>query len=247
MYDAPLRTTTRTLIIVPAFNEAGAISKLVTRLHRSLPEMDILVIDDGSTDATAREAQQHCKTICLPFNTGIGGAMQTGYRYADLNGYDIAVQVDGDGQHRPREVRKLVEYIASGNADLVVGSRFLERGEYRQQMGRRVGATVLRLLLKAFTNQDITDCTSGFRAVNRRVIRAFAHYYPDDYPEPEVILLLHRAGYGVRELPVSMRQRRNGRSSITGLCGIFYVLKVSMCLGLDLVRHPWNNGKVNAG
>lgn len=243
----PRLANPKCLVIVPAYNEGDSIGTLIERLQRSLPSMDVLVVDDGSTDGTAREAATKSRTLCLPFNLGIGGAMQTGYRYADSHGYDIAIQVDGDGQHRPREVRKLVETITDGDADLVVGSRFLEDRTYRQNPMRSAGATILRGMLRLLTRRNLTDCTSGFRAANRKVIRAFAHWYPEDYPEPEVILLLHRAGYRIAEVPVSMRQRRSGSSSISGWCGVFYVAKVTLCLLLDLARKPWDNGKVNGG
>src|SRR5688500_560739 len=173
--------------------------------------------------------------------------MQTGYRYAALHGYDIAIQVDGDGQHRPSEVRRLIRYLQDGKAELVVGSRFLEPTpytSYRQTTVRRMGAWMLRGSIKLLTGLTITDCTSGFRAANRRVIRAFAHWYPEDYPEPEVILLLHRAGYRVGELHVKMRQRRSGQSSIGVFSGAFYVLKVTACLMLDMVRAPWPHEKI---
>jgi glycosyltransferase involved in cell wall biosynthesis len=205
----------------------------------------VLVIDDGSTDDTVRQVPADTAVVTLPFNLGIGGAMQTGYRYAALHGYDVAVQVDADGQHRPGQVRRLVEALERGEADLVVGSRFLiPNKRYRQSPPRKLGAWFLRALIRATTGLAITDCTSGFRAANRRVIRAFAHWYPEDYPEPEVILLLHRAGYGIREIPVRMRQRHTGRSSINVAEGVFYVLKVTVCLLLDLVRKPWPQGRV---
>lgn len=242
---APVTAKPRCLVIVPAYNEGDSIGKLIDRLQRSLPEMDVLVVDDGSTDHTANLARKRSNILCLPFNLGIGGAMQTGYRYASLHGYDVAIQVDGDGQHRPCEVRKLVDIITSGQADLAVGSRFLNDTGYRQQPLRSIGSWILRTMLRALVSRDITDCTSGFRAANRRVIRAFAHWYPEDYPEPEVILLLHRSGYQVQEVPVSMRQRRNGASSINSVGGVFYVMKVAFCLILDLVRQPWDNRKVN--
>jgi glycosyltransferase involved in cell wall biosynthesis len=237
----------RRLAIVPVFNERGAVARLLGRLRRALPEFDLLVIDDGSTDDTLRCIPPGVTVVSLPFNLGIGGAMQTGYKYAALHGYDVAVQVDGDGQHRPSEVRRLVRKLLSEDADLVVGSRFMEAGRYRQTLARRMGAWILGGLLRAMTGQEITDCTSGFRAANRRVIRAFAHWYPEDYPEPEVILLLHRAGYRIGELAVRMRQRREGRSSIGMARGLYYVLKVTACLLLDLVRAPWPLEKVTAG
>ena len=217
--------------------------KLVRRLRQALPDFDVLVIDDGSTDDTLRQVPAGVTVVSLPFNLGIGGAMQTGYKYAALHGYDVAVQVDGDGQHRPSEVRRLVEVVLAGEADLAVGSRFLEPTRYRQSFVRRVGAWMLGLLIKLLTGLWITDCTSGFRAANRRVIRAFAHWYPEDYPEPEVILLLHRAGYSIGEFSVRMRQRRAGQSSIGLLGGVFYVMKVTACLLLDTIRAPWPHEK----
>jgi glycosyltransferase involved in cell wall biosynthesis len=246
---APARKPLRCLAIVPVFNEGGAVGKVIERLRRALPEFDVLVIDDGSTDDTLRRiaSSAHVTVVSLPFNLGIGGAMQTGYRYAALEGYDIAIQVDGDGQHRPSEVRRLVNYLRDDKADLVVGSRFLEPAKYkhyRQTLFRYTGAWLLRGLLKALTGLTVTDCTSGFRAANRRVIRAFAHWYPEDYPEPEVILLLHRAGYRIGELAVKMRHRRTGQSSIGIFAGIFYVLKVTTCLLLDMVRAPWPHEKI---
>ncbi len=234
-------------MIIPVFNERGSVARVIQRLRRALPEFDLLVIDDGSTDDTLRCIPAGVKVVSLPFNLGIGGAMQTGYRYAALHGYDIAVQVDGDGQHRPTEVRRLVERIVADEADLVVGSRFLEVGRYRQTLARRAGAWILSGILQLLTDQAFSDCTSGFRAANRRAIRAFAHWYPEDYPEPEVILLLHRAGYRIGEISVRMRQRRDGTSSISMMAGLFYVLKVTTCLMLDLMRAPWPHEKVTAG
>lgn len=232
---------------MPVFNERGSVGKVIERLRKALPEVDVLVIDDGSTDDTLRQIPHGVAVVSLPFNLGIGGAMQTGYRYAALHGYDIAIQVDGDGQHRPSEVQRLIQYLRDGKAELVVGSRFLEPTpytSYRQTLIRRAGAYMLRGSIKLLTGLTITDCTSGFRAANRRVIRAFAHWYPEDYPEPEVILLLHRAGYRIGELHVKMRQRRSGQSSIGVLAGVFYVLKVTTCLMLDTVRAPWPHEKI---
>jgi len=234
----------RCLAIVPVFNERGSIGKLVRHLRRALPNFDIVVIDDGSTDGTASQVPPGTPVVSLPFNLGIGGAMQTGYRYAALNGYDVAVQVDGDGQHRPSEVLRLVEHLLSSDVDLVIGSRFLDQPRYRQSTVRKGGAWLLRGFIRLLTGLDITDCTSGFRACNRKVMDAYAHWYPEDYPEPEVVLLLHRAGFKIDEFPVRMRQRKTGQSSISILGGAFYVAKVSVCLLLDMVRQPWPTGKV---
>jgi len=234
----------RGLVIIPAFNERHSVGKLIRRLRRALPTFDVLVIDDGSTDDTLRQVPPHTAVVSLPFNLGIGGAMQTGYRYAALHGYDIAVQVDGDGQHRPGEVRRLVDMLVDHDFDLVVGSRFLVSRRYRQSFMRMAGIGFLGTLIKRLSGLTITDCTSGFRAVNRRVIRAFAHWYPADYPEPEVILLLHRSGFKITEVDVRMRQRRTGQTSIPLMRGLFYVLKVTTALLLDMVRDPWPSGKV---
>jgi glycosyltransferase involved in cell wall biosynthesis len=240
----PPHPTTRCLAIVPVFNEAASIRKVILRLRKALPEYDVLVVDDGSTDETVRQVPAGIPVVSLPFNLGIGGAMQTGYRYAALHGYDIAIQVDGDGQHRPSEVRRLVEHLLEDKVDLVVGSRFLSETRYKQSLVRKFGSLVLRGIIRVLVGMDLTDCTSGFRAANRNVILAFAHWYPEDYPEPEVVLLLRRAGFRIGELGVKMRHRRTGRSSISLWCGLFYVLKVTVCLLLDLVRDPWPSGKV---
>lgn len=234
----------RCLVIVPVHNERDSINSLIHRLHRSLPGFDVVVIDDGSTDDTARQVPPGTPVVSLPFNLGIGGAMQTGYRYAAMHNYDIAVQCDGDGQHRPTEVLNLVAQLKADKADMVIGSRFLGMTTYRQTVVRKVGSAMLRGLIRALTGLKITDCTSGFRASNRRVIQVFAHWYPEDYPEPEVIPLLHKAGMRVAELPVRMKQRKCGESSISLTAGLFYIIKVATCLLLDISREPWPAGKI---
>jgi len=237
--NEPTDVQSRRLIIVPCYNEAGSIAMLIDHLHKRLPGFDIVVIDDGSTDDSAAQVPATATLIRLPFNLGIGGAMQTGYRYAAAHGYDVAVQVDGDGQHRPIDVRRLLDRMAESRADMVIGSRFLGGKRYRQTAARAAGAGVLKSLIRLLTGLTVTDCTSGFRAANRRVIQAFAHWYPDDYPEPEVVLLLHRAGFAIAETPVRMKRREAGVSSIRLFSGIFYVVKVSTALVLDLARDPW--------
>ncbi len=234
----------RGVVIVPAYNEAGSIARVVEGVRRAVPEFDVVVVDDGSTDATASLVPEWATVISLPFNLGIGGAMQTGYRFAAEHGYDVAVQVDGDGQHPASEIAGLVETLRGGDADMVIGSRFLESGRYRQTAARAAGSRLLRFLLRILTGRTYTDCTSGFRAANRRVICAFSHWYPDDYPEPEVVLLLHRSGFRVQETSVRMHQRVSGRSSIPLGHGLYYVLKVAVALLLATARQPWPEGKV---
>lgn len=235
----------RCLAIIPAFNEQSSVGRVVLELKRKLPDLDVVVIDDGSTDDTFRRIPPGAAVVSLPFNLGIGGAMQTGYRYAAMNGYDVAVQVDADGQHPAGQVRRLIHALQAGGADMIVGSRFMRPGRrYRQSFVRKTGAWMLRATIRGLTGLTITDCTSGFRAANRKVIHAFAHWYPEDYPEPEVILLLHRAGFRVRELPVRMRRRKSGQSSINVARGLFYVVKVVSCLLLDMARQPWPKAKV---
>ncbi len=238
------------LIIIPAYNESASIAQVVNDLRTHLPHADILVIDDGSTDNTHKAVPSHTPILRLPFNLGIGGAMQAGYRYASIHNYDIALQIDGDGQHPADQAHKLITKLTESNADLIIGSRFLPNDNdndpnYTPPATRAAGIGVIRTLVRLLTGLHITDCTSGFRACNRDVIKAFAHWYPEDYPEPEVILLLHRAGFNIHETPVTMRPRTTGQTSIPFLKGVFYILKVTFALLLDLSRSPWPNKKAN--
>ena len=234
----------RVLIIVPAFNEAGSIAGVVTQINQSLPDADVLVIDDGSTDRTAHAVPDGAAVVRLPFNLGIGGAMQTGYRYAAMNDYDVAVQIDADGQHPPDQVSHLLSKLHDDDVNLVVGSRFLASESYTPSPSRMVGISLLRGLVRMLTGLPITDPTSGFRAADRRVIHAFAYWYPEDYPEPEVILLLHRAGFRVAETPVAMADRAAGQTSIPFTRGVFYLVKVAAALLLDLFRNPWPKERI---
>lgn len=247
MSDTPINTNEpKTLVIVPAFNEAGSVGQVVADLKRDLPHADVLVVDDGSSDGTHKAVPPNTLLLRLPFNLGIGGAMQAGYKYAFINGYDLALQVDGDGQHPADQAHKLINAINQNQADLVIGSRFLsDDPNYKPPAARAAGIGVVRSVLRLLTGLRITDCTSGFRVCNRQVIEAFAHWYPEDYPEPEVILLLHRAGFTIAETPVTMRPRTTGRTSIPFLKGVFYILKVSTALVLDLVRRPWPDQKAS--
>jgi len=227
----------KTLLIIPAYNEEQSIGGVIEDIREHCPETDILVIDDGSADATGKTAQSLGVTvITLPFNLGIGAAVQAGYHYAERNGYDIAVQFDGDGQHRADQVKNLLKPIEKGDADICVGSRFLSRGAYEAEVARLIAIRILSRSISFLVGQKITDPTSGFRAVNRTVIRFFSHFYPDDYPEPESLVLLHKAGLRLSEVPVLMEKRLIGTSSITLLRGLYYMVKVLLAIMIDMIK-----------
>jgi hypothetical protein len=220
--------------IVPAFNESKSVGEVVTSIHTALPSAHILVVDDGSNDDTSAEAKKAgAAVITLPLNLGIGAAVQTGYFYAKRHGFDLAMQIDGDGQHDPHECRLLIEPIVNHRADLVVGSRWLGRGEYEAPTGRRLGMRILSKLVGWRTKQNLTDTTSGFRAVGRKGIELFARSYPSDFPEVETLVLAKQCGLRIEEVPVRMVQRRHGRSSIAGLRSSYYMLRVVVALLID--------------
>lgn len=226
------------LAIVPAYNEAASIAHVVAALHEHAPDFDVLVIDDGSLDDTAREAEDAGAFVVIhPINLGIGGAVQSGYQFALSNNYELAVQVDGDGQHPPAELKKLVARIDSEPAvDMVTGSRFLGEGDYPQTFARRSGIVIFSFILSLITHQKVTDPTSGFRLTNRRAIGLFAHDYPHDYPEVEAILMMHRHQLKTVEVPVRMDLREGGQSSITPLHSGYYMLKVMLAVFIGLFR-----------
>jgi len=225
------------LIIIPAYNEEECLPGVMQDLRSHAPNADILVVDDGSRDRTAEVARQTgVKVASLPYNLGIGGAMQTGFQYARNNGYDIAIQFDGDGQHMAAEIEILLDPLQKGRADIVIGSRFLKRGDYRPSFFRRIGISIFSTVLSAIMGIPVTDTTSGFRAVNSRVIEFFARVYPEDYPEVESLVLLHRAGMTIAEVPVRMRDRTGGRSSITPIRSAYYMIKVLLAVFVDLLK-----------
>ncbi|MBI5191211.1 MAG: glycosyltransferase family 2 protein [Nitrospirae bacterium] len=225
------------LAIVPCYNEEASVGSVARAVKAAYPDADVLVIDDGSADRTAEAARAAgAKVVTLPYNMGIGAAMQTGYRYARAGGYDVAVQVDGDGQHDPEEMGKLLEIVLGGKADIVVGSRFIEGAGFRSTPMRRLGIGLFSSVLTRLTGERLTDPTSGFRAAGRRVIRLFADEYPEDYPEVESLFLAHLAGLKVAETPVLMRPRAGGRSSITPVRSAYYMIKVMMVIFIWLVR-----------
>jgi glycosyltransferase involved in cell wall biosynthesis len=228
----------RCLAIVPAYNEAGSVARVVRGLRASAPEFDVLVVDDGSTDATGPQAAAAGAIVLrMPFNLGIGGAMQGGYVYAQEHDYDFAVQVDGDGQHDPAQIEALADvFRADHTVDLVYGSRFAEASGYRAPLNRRIGIRIFAWLLSLITRQRVTDPTSGFRLANRRAIELFARDYPHDYPEVEAILMVHAHRLRVVEVPVSMHARETGRSSITWFRSGYYMVKVMLAVLIGLAR-----------
>ncbi len=225
------------IAIVPALNEEEAVGRVIDEIRDFDPGFDIVVVDDGSTDRTAGvAADRGAHVLRLPFNLGIGGAMQTGFRFAFEHGYDIAVQIDGDGQHDPRQLPKILEPVLSGEADLCVGSRFTGDGAYRSSFARRVGIKIFAQVVSAVVRQKLTDTTSGFRAVNRKGIALFAADYPHDYPEVEATVMLVKHNLRLQEVPVAMRERTGGASSITAVRSIYYMTKVLLAIFVGLFR-----------
>lgn len=226
----------KVLVIIPAYNEEDNIRSLLSEL-KSLNTVDIVVINDHSKDKTSFICHnEKVNVIDLPCNLGIGGAVQTGYIYAHNNAYDVAIQVDGDGQHDPKFIPELLQPIETGEADLVIGSRYINKIGFQSTWLRRVGINYFSLLIRALMRQRITDPTSGFRACNRILIEMFAANYPTDYPEPESIVFVKRKGLKVKEVPVIMKERLGGVSSIRSLKSAHYMIKVTFAVVIDAVR-----------
>ncbi len=227
----------RILVIIPAFNEEGSLEKVVDQVHTHLPQGEVLVVNDGSTDLTSEKAKAcGAMVLDLPFNLGIGGAMQAGYQYAHEKGYDIAIQVDGDGQHDPKEIGKLLKALEEKNVDVAIGSRFIGDLGYKSSTMRRIGISIFSQVISMIVRQKITDPTSGFRAANRKAIQLFASNYPQDYPEPEVVILLHQCRLKMGEVPVGMSERYSGESSITKIRSIYYMVKVLLAIFVDCFK-----------
>jgi hypothetical protein len=228
----------RLIAIVPAWNESGAIGKVVDEIKEFDSAIDVVVIDDCSTDDTAEVAGSHGATVLrLPFNVGIGGAVQTGFRYALEEGYEIAVRLDGDGQHAASEIPRILGPVDAGDADLVIGSRFVDPdGTYRPPFARRIGIGVFARLVSILGGQRVTDTTSGFVALDRAGIELFAREFPHDYPEVEATLVALRSGLRVTQVQVDMRERTTGSSSITFVRSLYYIIKVMLALLVASVR-----------
>ncbi|GMV99489.1 MAG: glycosyl transferase family 2 [Candidatus Hydrogenedentota bacterium] len=228
----------RILIIIPAYNEADTIADVVASLKAHVPNGAILVIDDGSADATAAivRSMDGVNLIRLPFNMGIGSAVQTGFKYAVREGFDVAIQCDADGQHPAHQIPRLLSRLEQGDCDLVIGSRFVADSEYTPSVFRRIGKSMLSRLVDTVVGGGITDTTSGFRAANRKALKVFAHHYPDDYPEAEALVILHKHGLRAVEVPVDMNPRQGGRTSITPLRAVYYMVKVGLAIFIDVFR-----------
>jgi glycosyltransferase involved in cell wall biosynthesis len=231
----------RTAAIVPAYNEAGSIGRVIREIREFDEAIDVVVVDDASTDETAAIAQSlGAVVLSLPYNVGIGGAVQTGFRYALVEGYEAAVRLDGDGQHDAAELGKLLGPLERREADFVVGSRFVEKGgAYRPPWARRIGIRVFARLVSLLGGQRVTDTTSGFLALDRIGIELFAEVYPHDYPEVEATLVALRSGLRLAQVQVDMRERETGSSSITFVRSLYYIVKVTLALLVaSLRRYP---------
>lgn len=229
----------QTLIIIPAFNEEASLPALLAEIRASAPTADIAVINDCSRDRTAAVARRAGVAVLdLPCNLGVGGAVQTGFRYALSRGYHYVLRCDGDGQHPPSEIPKLVAAMQENRHDLIIGSRFVSEnnGSYTSTAWRSMGIRGLAFILSLICRARITDPTSGFQMLNRPLLYCFAHAYPVDYPEPESLALLRRQGYSFKEVGCSFRARQGGISSIHSWGAIYYLLKVSLALLVDRAR-----------
>jgi glycosyltransferase involved in cell wall biosynthesis len=233
----------RTLIIVPSYNEQETLPQVTDSIRAYAPWADVAVVNDGSRDATPAIARAKGVILLdLPYNLGIGGAVQTGYKFAAKMGYDVAVQVDADGQHPPAAIEGLVRALVETESNMIIGSRYVPGGEYEAPPLRFVGIRVLSAVISLLAGQRIMDTTSGFRAVDRRTICFLARMYPRDYPEPETIVLLCREGFRILEFPVSMKARMAGQSSINLLHGLYYMIKVLLATIVDIFEERTEKG-----
>lgn len=222
------------MVAIPAYNEEKNISGVVKAVKFHHPEVDVVVINDGSKDGTEIEAKRAgAFVINLPQNIGIGGAVQTGYIYAKTKGYDAVIQIDGDGQHDPKDLSRLIDSIAKDEADMVIGSRFVSKTDYESSKMRKLGINFFSKLVSIACRRDFYDTTSGYRAVNKKCIELFSEYYPRDYPEVETIVYASKMGIRIKEISVDMNKRQGGKSSITPLKSIYYMIKVTCAILLQ--------------
>lgn len=227
----------RILVMIPAYNEEASVSDVIAQVQEHIPDADILVVDGCSKDRTFERAlQAGARAIRVPSTYGIGGAVEAGFLFAHRGGYDVLARLDGDGQHDARDLAQIIQTVAACQADILVGSRYAKGGGYRNTLTRAIGITLFASLVSLLTGKRFTDTTSGLMAVNREVIRYVAVDYPFDYSEVEAIVILHRAGFDVQELPVTMQHRATGRSSFTVLRAFFYVFKGLLSVSLEILR-----------
>ncbi|MFI5296246.1 MAG: glycosyltransferase family 2 protein [Thermodesulfovibrionales bacterium] len=225
------------LVVVPAYNEENSIGGVIRDLTDNFPGGDILVVNDGSRDRTSETARKlGAKVIDLPYNLGIGGAMQIGFLHALRENYDAAVQFDGDGQHRADQIVKILVPWQSNGADLVVGSRFLSEGGFTSSIQRKLGSKILSFVVSSLIGKRLTDTTSGFRLYGKKTIEFFSVLYPEDYPEVEALILAHKKGLRVSEVPAEIDARKSGRSSITAARAGYYMVKVLLAIFVDLLK-----------
>lgn len=227
-------------IIIPAYNEALNIGKVIDETKANISEADIIVVNDASEDSTSLVAKtKGVDVISHVCNLGIGGAVQTGFKYACEREYDIAVQVDADGQHNPQDISKLVEPIVNGEADVVIGSRYIKKSGFQTSLARRLGMFFFGVLTSIIVKKRITDTTSGFRAANREAMEFLAKEYPIDFPDAETIIILHYAGFRVKEIPIKIRERFSGKSSTNLLKSFYYPFKVMISIiAVLLMKKP---------
>ena len=235
----------KSLIVIPAYNEAGRIGRVVAGVRAAVPEVPVLVVDDGSSDETAAVARRAgARVVSLPFNLGAGVAAQTGYKLAVREGYDCVAQLDGDGQHEPADLPALLAVIERREADVAIGSRFLGAAEYRPGFARRIGMELFGLLAWLVTGTRFSDVTSGFRALSGDVVRFVAtEWYPTDYADADVLITLRRAGFRLTEVPVRMYPRAGGRSMHAGLAPVYYVFKMLLSVSLAPLRRETSGRK----
>jgi glycosyltransferase involved in cell wall biosynthesis len=228
----------KVIVLIPAYNEEKQIVAVIERVRRIVPEFDILVVNDGSCDATAKMASSTgVIVVSHPFNMGYGVAIQTGYKYAYANAYDFLVQIDGDGQHDPSFIKVLLEPVIAGETDFAIGSRFLQQESYRPSFSRRLGILFFRRLVSVLIGREITDPTSGYQAMNHEVIRFFTDdIFPCDYPDADMLVTLNMAGFRLREVPVRMYANSQGKSMHSGLKPLYYVFKMCLSILVTLLR-----------
>ena len=233
----------KTALLIPCYNESSCIAEVIASITAKMPEVYLLTVNDASTDNTAEilrniaAENDHVIFLDLPVNLGIGGAVQTAFRYAARNGFDYAVKVDGDGQHPVDQISKLLAVLDSGQADMVIGSRFLKKEGFQSTFFRRLGIHFFCVLNSLLIGQKITDNTSGFRAYNRKALLFAEQHYPSfDYPEPEEVILMAKNGFKIKEIPIQMACRQGGVSSISPTKAVYYMLKVFFSVMMAALR-----------